>query len=101
MDGRFDQFVLSVKLNAAFDTPKKFSLTGNLTCEVSDGYISSDKKISLNIIGKPIVSISPRTSTVTQGDTVNIYCNVVQSFSVLTSILWYKNGDTFNPNKGK
>ncbi|XP_076077316.1 hemicentin-1-like [Mytilus galloprovincialis] len=75
--------------------------SGNLTCEVSDGYISSDKTLSLNIIGKPIVSVSPRTSTVSQGDTVNIYCNVVQSFSVLTSILWYKNGDTFNPNKGE
>ncbi|XP_052088676.1 adhesion G protein-coupled receptor L3-like [Mytilus californianus] len=75
--------------------------SGILTCGVSDGFIISEKTLSLNIIGKPIVSISPRTSTVTLGDTVNIYCTVVQSYSVLTSILWYKNGDTFNPNKGE
>lgn len=76
-------------------------IEGKLTCGVSDGFVNSEKTMSLNVIGKPIVSISPRTSTVTFGDRVTITCTLVQSYSVLTSILWYKNGDLFTGIKGE
>lgn len=68
---------------------------------MSDGYASSEKTVSLNVIGKPIVSISPRTSTVTLGDTVNITCTTDQSYSDYAYIEWYKNGDILLEKNGK
>ncbi|CAG2228318.1 DSCAM [Mytilus edulis] len=75
--------------------------SGLLTCGVGDGYVYSEETLTLNVIGKPTVDISPRTLTAILGDIVNISCTVVYSFSVTTSILWYKNGNIFNGNRGK
>ncbi|VDI07820.1 Hypothetical predicted protein [Mytilus galloprovincialis] len=75
--------------------------SGLLTCVVGDGFVFSEETLVLNVIGKPTVDISPRTATAILGDIVNINCTVVYSFSVTTSILWYKNGQTFNGNTGE
>lgn len=80
---------------------QKCCYEGILTCGVSDGLVNAEETLILNVIGKPTVDISPRTLTATLGDIVNINCTVVDSFSVNTSILWYKNGNIFNGNQGR
>ena len=58
--------------------------------------MGAEKRINFNVIGKPVVSISPLTSKVFNGENVNIECTVVKSYSVATSIVWYKDGRIIN-----
>ncbi|CAG2255062.1 unnamed protein product [Mytilus edulis] len=70
--------------------------TGNISCHISDGRLQSDWTIDVAVIGKPIVTISPMTTTVHQGDSINIVCQVVETYGTPSSITWHKNGESFN-----
>lgn len=55
----------------------------------------------MNVIGKPVVAISPMTTTVNEGNSVIVECKVVNfSPNVATWILWYKNGVVFSGDQG-
>ena len=70
--------------------------SGTLTCHLSNRSVVAEKTININVIGKPVVLISPLTSTVFNGENLNIECTVVKSYSVATSIVWYKDGRIIN-----
>ncbi|XP_052089257.1 uncharacterized protein LOC127725998 [Mytilus californianus] len=76
--------------------PMQTGDTGNISCHISDGKLQSDWTIDVAVIGKPIVSISPMTTTVHQGDSFNIVCQVVETYGTPSSITWHKNGESFN-----
>jgi hypothetical protein len=57
-----------------------------LTCNVSDGYKHSAKSIDVQVIGKPVVSISPPTKVVNHGESVTIECRITSVHSVMTSL---------------
>lgn len=75
-------------------------MTGNISCHISDGRLQSDWTIDVAVIGKPIVTISPMTTTVHQGDSININCQVVETYGTPSSITWHKNGESFNGGPG-
>lgn len=75
-------------------------MTGNISCHISDGKLQSDWTIDVAVIGKPIVTISPMTTTVHQGDSLNIFCQVVETYGTPSSITWHKNGESFNGGPG-
>ena len=88
----------------AFRSNKHFCswfFTGVITCNVSDGYKHSAKSIDVQVIGKPVVFISPPTKVVNQGESVTIECRITSVHSVMTSIIWYKDGLIFSGSQGK
>lgn len=63
--------------------------------------MQSEWTIDVNVIGKPVVAISPMTTTVNEGNSVIVECKVVNfSPNVATWILWYKNGVVFSGDQG-
>jgi len=58
--------------------------------------VLAERTMNINVIGKPVVSISPLTTTVFKGENLTIECTVVQSYSVATSIIWYRDGLIIN-----
>jgi len=73
---------------------------GTITCHLTDEFLHAEGQITVNVIGKPVVTITPMTVTVNQGDTVTIQCTVVKSYSDAINITWYKNGVVYKSHKG-
>lgn len=75
---------------------------GNISCHLSDQTLQSEWTINVNVIGKPVVAMSPITTTVDQGDSVTVECKVVNFYpNVDTNISWYKHGAVFSGDQGK
>lgn len=55
---------------------------------------------TIQVISQPTVSLSPSSTTVDEGEGVDVTCTLLTPLDITASFRWYKDGQPFQPSAG-